>query len=234
MARPAKLSLTCGSDSRQGKSSGRLEADPSAGEKFLVPSGVTKASPEEGASVRPVTQVNPRRGAVRLSTRKGRGSRAAHATAKATDCGACARRKPTQGRAPAGFPRGRGDGTYAEPAAGQERPSSRVLQWARPAYKAESESAGCREGVRRGHSTDEARTNNLAEGRLSTLVGPGESGGSGYCPRGLTDSAQTGRSPRGRDEMQGRVVRCESSFPKAIGKPCAGNPHARFERERLP
>jgi hypothetical protein len=172
MARPAKLSSTCGWKSRQGKPSWRLVADPSAGEKSLVPSGVTEVSSgkEEGASERPVTQVNPRRGPVRLSARKGWGSRAAHVTAKATDCGAGARRKPTPGRTPAGFPRGIGDGTFEQPTAEQERPSSVALQWARFVYKAEVESMNCREGVRRGHSTREAKTNNFVEGRLSTLT----------------------------------------------------------------
>ena len=110
-----------------------------------------------------------------------------------------------------------------------------ILEWVRLAYKAESENASCREGVRGGRSTGEARTKNLVEGRTSALIGCGETGGFGYCPpQRLADYAQTGMSPRVRDEMQGRVVRSESSFPKITGKPCAGNPHARFEREGLP
>ena len=43
MARPAKLTSTCGCESRQGKSNGGPVADPSARVKSLVPSGVTKA-----------------------------------------------------------------------------------------------------------------------------------------------------------------------------------------------
>jgi hypothetical protein len=41
-------------------------------------------------------------------------------------------------------------------------------------------------------------------------------------------------SLRVRDERQAPEARLESSIPEIIGKPCAGNPHARFERERLP
>jgi hypothetical protein len=37
-----------------------------------------------------------------------------------------------------------------------------------------------------------------------------------------------------RDEMQAPEIRVESSFPKVIGKPYAGNPHVQFEREGLP
>lgn len=234
MARPAKLLLTSGCESRQGKSSGRLVADPSAGEKSLVPSGVTKASfLEEEANTRPVTQVNPRRRLDRLSTeRVGRPSRASPGEGHRLRSPRTA--DQPRGRAPAGLLRGIGDGTCGQPTTEQERPSSVVLEWARLAYKAESESAGCREGVRGGHSTGETRTNNLVEGRASALIGCGETGGIGDCPRGLAGSAQTGRSPRIRDGMQGRVVRLESSFPKIIGKPCAGNPPARFEREGLP
>ena len=233
MARPAKLSSTCGCESRQGKSYGRLVADPSAGERSPVPSGVTKAFLyRKGASLRPVTKVNPRRRLDRVSTeRAGRPSRACHGEGNRL-------RNPSAVDQPrtcdAGLLRGRGDGTQGWPTAEQERPSSVILQWVRLAYKAESESASCRKGVRWGRSTGEARTNNLAEGRAPTLIRSGETGGPGDCPpQRLADSAQLGRSPRFRGTMQGRVVRSEPSFPKIIGKPCAGNPHARFEREGL-
>jgi hypothetical protein len=109
-----------------------------------------------------------------------------------------------------------------------------VLEWARLAYKAESESASCREGVRGGRSTDEARTKNLVEGRASALIGCGETGGLGYCPpQRLADDVQSGMSLRVRGARQGPEARRESSIPEIIGKPCAGNPHARFEREEL-
>ena len=113
--------------------------------------------------------------------------------------------------------------------------SSMALEWARLVYKAEPESASCRKGVRGGYSTGEARTKSLVEERISALIGCGETGGFGYCPpQRLADYAKTGRSPRIRDERQDRVFRLESFFPKIIGKPCAGNQHARFEREGLP
>jgi hypothetical protein len=235
MARPAKLLSTSGCESRQGKSVGRLVADPSAGEKSLVPSGVTEASfVMEGASARPVTRVNPRRGLDRFSTERARRlSRPCHGEGNRLTEPQW-RVKALWGKPSAGLLRGRGDGTCARPAAEQERPSSVVLEWARPAYKAESEIAGCREGVRRGHSTDEARTKNLVEGRPSTLIGCGETDGSGDCPRGLADQAQFGVSLRIRAEGQGPGDWLESSFPKIIGKPYAGNPHVRFEREGLP
>lgn len=80
-----------------------------------------------------------------------------------------------------------------------------------------------------------ARTNNLAEGRTSTLIGHGETGRSGDCsPTELTDRIAFGRSTRVRNRMQARVVRCEMSVPKIIGKPDALIGHVRFERERLP
>jgi hypothetical protein len=234
MARPAKLSSTRGCKSRQGKPSWRLVADPSAGEKSLVPSGVTKASLEEGASARPVTQVNPRRGPVRLSARKGWGSRAAHVTAKATDCGAGVRRKPTPGRSPAGLPRGRGDGTSEKPAAEQERPSSVALRWARFVYKAEAESTDCREGVRRGHSTCEAKTNNFVEGRLSTLTEVA----SVRRLRVLTPSGPIPRTATepGPSDSCGKDGQPRTNPPgsKVIGKPDALIGHVRFEREGLP
>jgi hypothetical protein len=66
------------------------------------------------------------------------------------------------------------------------------------------------------------------------LIGCGEAGGLGYCPQGLADYVQSGMSLRVRDERQAPEARLESSIPEIIGKPCAGNPHARFERERLP
>ena len=155
MARPAKLSSTCGCESRRGKSHGRLVADPSAGEKSLVPSGVTKAfSYAEGASQRPVTRVNPRRGLDRFSTeREWRPSRPCHGEGNRL-------RKPSAVDQPrrdaAGLHRGRGDGTRAWPTTEQERPSSVVLEWTRLAYKAESESASCRKGVRGGRSARRA------------------------------------------------------------------------------
>ena len=234
VARPEKLSSTSGWKTRQGKPSWRLAADPSAGEKSLVPSGVTEASEQEGAIERPVTQVNPRRGPVRLSARKGWGSRAAHVTVKATDCGAGGRRKPTPGRSPAGFPRGIGDGTFEEPATEQERPSSVVLEWAKLAYKVEIEIAGCREGVRRGHSTREAKTNNFVEGRLSTLTEvtrvkrPRVMSPLGPIPTTATRLRPS--DPCGKDGKP----RTNPSGSKVIGKPDALIGHVRFEREGLP
>jgi len=234
MARPAKLSSTRGCKSRQGKPSWCLVADPSAGEKSLVPSGVTKASEQEEAKVQPVTQVNPRRGPVRLSARKGWGSRAAHVTAKARDCGAGARRKPTPGRSPAGFPRGIGDGMSVKPTAEQERPSSVALGWAMSLYKAEVESKDCREGVRRGHSTGEAKTNNFVEGRLSALteVTPDHRlrvmSPSGPIP--TTASGRWTSDPCGKDGKP----RTNPPGSKVIGKPDALIGHVRFEREGLP
>ena len=234
MARPAKLLSTSGWKSRRGKSVGCLVADPSAGERSLVPSGVTKAFEEEGANRRPVTKVNPRRRLDRLSTeRAGRPSRACRGEGNRLRSPRTA--DQPRGRTPAGLLRGTGDGTSVKPTTEQERPSSMALEWARLAYKTEFESVSCRKGVRGGRSTWEARTKNLVEGRTSALIGCGETGGLGYCPpQRLTDYALTGRSPRIRDERQDRVFRFESSFPKIIGKPCAGNPHARFEREGLP
>jgi hypothetical protein len=177
--------------------------------------------------------VNPRRGLDRFSTERARRpSRPCHGEGNRLWSPRTA--DQPRGRAPTGLLRGRGDGTCAEPAAEQERPSSVVLEWARLAHKAESENASCREGVRGGHSTDEARTNNLVEGRASALIGCGETDGTGYCPRGRADLSQIGMSLRVRDAMQGRRVRSESSLPKIIGKPDALIGHVRFERERLP
>ena len=236
MARPAKLSSTCGWKSRQGKPSWRLVADPSAGEKSLVPSGVTEvfSGTEEGARVQPLAPVKPRGGPVRLSARKGRGSRAAHVTAKATDCGAGARRKPTPGRSPAGFPRGRGDGTFEQPTAERERPSSVVLEGARFVYKAEVESRDCREGVRRGHSSREAKTNNFVEGRLSALTPVT----SDYRLRVMSLSGPIPIPASGRrtSDPCGKDGRPRTSLlgSKVIGKPEALIGHVRFEREGLP
>jgi hypothetical protein len=143
VARPEKLLSTCGCESRRGKSSGRLVADPGAGAKSPVLSGVTKASREEGASRRPVTEVNPRRCLDRFSTeRAGRPSRTCHGegnrlrSPRAVD--------QPRGRAPAGLLRGTGDGTCAQPTAEQERPSLVALEWDNRRDKAEPKRAGAK------------------------------------------------------------------------------------------
>ena len=109
------------------------------------------------------------------------------------------------------------------------------LNGRRGAYKAEPKTHSA------GRESDEvivpltARTNNLAEGRTSTLIGTGETGRSGNCsPTELADKIAFDRSIRVRNRMQARVVRCEMSVPKIIGKPDALIGHVRFERERLP
>jgi hypothetical protein len=199
-----------------------------------VPSGVTKASfVMEGASAQPVTRVNPRRRLDRVIHRKGgeaepsmsrRRRQTAEPSGRDTPLGKSSRRTPP------GY-RGRDVGIAAS-GTGETLPGS--LRGQEGVYQAEPKSHPA------GRESDEvivpvtARTNNLAEGRTSTLIGCGETGGLGYCPtQRLSDYVQTGMSPRVRDEMQGRVVRLESSFPEIIGKPCAGNPHARSEREGL-
>jgi hypothetical protein len=103
------------------------------------------------------------------------------------------------------------------------------------AYKAEPKTHSV------GRESDEvvlpltARTNNLAEGRTSPLIGHGEAGRSGDCsPTELADRIAFGRSIRVRNRMQARVVRCEMSVPKITGKPGVSIGHVRFERERLP
>src|SRR5947209_4709825 len=127
MVRPAKLSSTAGASPAE-VSRGCLVADPSAGQKCSVPSGVTGALEQREATERPVTRVNPRRRLDRVSTeRAGRPSRAFHGegnrlrSPRAVD-------QPRE-QPPAGLPRGTGDGTTGRPAAEQERPSSAALQW---------------------------------------------------------------------------------------------------------
>lgn len=60
-----------------------------------------------------------------------------------------------------------------------------------------------------------ARTNNLAEGRTSTLIGGGETGRAGACPHGSTDSPETGRSIQLRSAMQARVVRANRPLQRS-------------------
>ena len=134
-------------------------------------------------------------------------------------------------RTPPGY-RGR-DVRTADSGTGETLPGS--LKGRKGAYKAEPKTHSA------GRESDEvivpltARTNNLAEGRTSTLIGHGESGRSGDCsPIELADRVAFGRSIRVRNWMQARVFRCEMSVPKIIGKPDALIGHVRFERERLP
>ena len=135
-------------------------------------------------------------------------------------------------RTPPGY-RGRGART-ANSGTGETLPGS--LKGRRGAYKAEPKSHSA------GRESEEvivpwtARTNNLAEGRTSTLNGRGETGRSGDCsPSGkLAETIEFGRSIRVRNRMQAREIPIEMSVPKIIGKPDALIGHVRFERERLP
>lgn len=88
-------------------------------------------------------------------------SRRRQQTVEPENCG------PASGLSPAGLPRGRGDRTIGRRAAGQERPSLAALEWDARRDKAEPKRGRCQEGVRGGRSTEEARTNNLVEGRAS-------------------------------------------------------------------
>jgi hypothetical protein len=134
-------------------------------------------------------------------------------------------------RTPPGY-RGRGVRT-ANSGTGETLPDG--PKGRRGAYKAEPKTHFV------GRESDEvvvpvtARTNNLAEGRTSTLIGHGESGRSGDCsPTELADRTESGRSIRVRDRMQAREIPREMSVPKITGKPDALIGHVRFEREGLP
>ncbi len=170
MARPAKLLSTRGCESRQGRSSGRLVADPSAGERSLVPSGVTQASSvKEGASVRPVTQVNPRRRLDRLiPERAGRPSRACRGEGNRlrSPSGDDAPLGKSSRRTPPGY-RGRDAGT-AGSGTGETLLGS--LRGQKGVYKAEPKSHPAERESDEVIVPKTARTNNLAEGRTSTLT----------------------------------------------------------------
>jgi len=236
MARPAKLLSTCGCESRQGKPSWCLVADPSARAKSLVPSGVTKAS-VKGGSKRTTRNASEPPTTSRQSIRpKGLWEAEPSMSRRRQQTAEPENGRPASGknsrRTPPGY-RGRGVRT-ANSGTGETLPGG--LKGHRGAYKAEPKSHSV------GRESDEvvlpltARTNNLAEGRTSTLIGHGESGRSGDCtPSGeLADRIAFGGSIRVRNMMQARVVRCEMSVPKIIGKPDALIGHVRFERERLP
>lgn len=88
-------------------------------------------------------------------------SRRRQQTAEPENCG------PASGTPPAGLLRGIGDGTFGRPTTEQERPSLAALEWDSRCDKAEPKRGRCQEGVRGGRSTEEAETNNSAEGRAS-------------------------------------------------------------------
>ena len=108
-------------------------------------------------------------------------------------------------RTPPGY-RGR-DVRIAASGTGETLPGSRRRQ--EGVYKAEPKSHPA------GRESEEVivpmmgRTNNLPEGRTSTLIEGDETDGIGNCsPRGgYTGNSQIGRSPRLRAAVQGRVVR---------------------------
>ena len=235
MARPAKLLSTSGWKSRPGKPSWRLVADPSAREKSLVPSGVTKAFIEgskrtaRNASEPPMTlrqSIRPKG----LWEAEPSMSRRRQETAEPESCGPASGKNSR--RTPPGY-RGR-DVRRAGSGTGETLPDG--PKGRRGAYKGTPKTHFV------GRESDEvvvpvtARTNNLAEGRTSTLSGHGETGRSGDCiPSGkLADRTEFGRSIRVRNRMQAREIPIEMSVPKIIGKPDALIGHVRFERERLP
>ena len=235
MARPAKLLSTCGCKSRQGKPSWRLVADPSARAKSLVPSGVTKASLRGGSKRTTRNESEPPTTSRQIIRPKGLWeaepsmSRRRQQTVEPKNGGPALGKNSR--RTPPGY-RGRGVRT-ANSGTGETLPGG--LKGRRGAYKAEPKTHSA------GRESDEvivpltARTNNLAEGRTSTLIGHGETDRSGDCsPIELADRIAFGRSIRVRNRMQARVVRREMSVPKIIGKPDALIGHVRFERERLP
>jgi hypothetical protein len=236
MARPAKLLFTRGCKSRQGKPSWRLVADPSAREKSLVPSGVTKASVRGGSKRTTRNESEPpttSRKSIRpkgLREAEPSMSRRRQETAEPENGGPASGKNSR--RTPPGY-RGRGVRT-ANSGTGDTLPGG--LKGRRGAYKAEPKTHSA------GRESDEvivpwtARTNNLAEGRTSTQIGHGESGRSGDCTpsRELAEMIAFAKSIRVRNWMQARVVRCEISVHKITGKPDAFIGHVRFERERLP
>jgi len=235
VVRPAKLSSTAG-ESPAEVSRGRLVADPSARQKCPVPSGVTKAS-VKGVSKRTTRNASEPPTTSRQSIRpKGLWEAEPSMSRRRQQTAEPENGRPASGknsrRTPPGY-RGRGVRT-ANSGTGETLPGG--LKGHRGAYKAEPKSHSV------GRESDEvvvpvtARTNNLAEGRTSTLIGHGESGRSGDCtlPGGLADRTESGRSIRVRDWMQAREIPREMSVPKITGKPDALIGHVRFEREGLP
>ncbi len=207
MARPAKLLSTSGWKSRPGKPRWRLVAGPSAGEKSLVPSGVTKAFIEgskrtaRNASDPPMTsrQIIRPKG---LREAEASPSRRRQETVEPESCGPASGKNSR--RTPPGY-RGR-DVRRADSGTGETLPDG--PKGRRGAYKATPKTHFV------GRESEEvvvpvtARTNNLAEGRTSALIGHGESGRSGDCTLsgGLADRTESGRSTRVRDRMQAREI----------------------------
>jgi len=196
MARPDKLPSTRGWKSRQGRPEGRPVADPGAREKSLVLSGATKASGNGGSKCAGRNESEPPMTPRHIIIRK---------EFEAAEPSMSRRRQQTvatRHRTPPGY-RGRHART-ADGGTGETLPSS--LEGQEGAYKATLKSHSA------GRESDEvivpmnARTNNLAEGRISTLVEGGEPGECGSCLKWTSRNRSVGRSPRPRNCVQGQVV----------------------------
>ena len=196
MARPAKLLTTCGCESRRSKPEGCSVADPGARERSLVLSGVTKAS-NGGSKHAGRNESEPPMTPRHILTRKG---------FEAAEPRMPRRRQQTvdtSHRTPPGY-RGRHACTVAS---GTGETLLGSLSGQRGVYKAKPKSRPAERESDEAIVPWTARTNNLAEGRASTLFVGGESVEPGTCPQGPNRKCSVGRSSRRRSCVQGRVVR---------------------------